>query len=428
MSKEDYQSMSEKPAFAAPSAPTGAYPEAIAIQINVDSGDQVATAFPTDQMPMEADVVETFSLYTAEDYANPLRFLFKTLMYIVLSPFVFMFYLLPMMVKWLCKKIVLCSEASCELLGKCCWATAAFLHTYLFMPIYNYILVPIWTVLVAIYKALDYAVTQVCNAIGYVCMALWSGTKYVATAVWKGMCVVGNFLWVYFLEPIVRGVSYVCNLLCTGIAWVCEGLLFCLTKFCEGVCFVLRSIGTFIAYVGGLLREYVFMPLYNFTVLVCGMLSDGVCCLGRASRDYFFYPMWNGLVCFFSSIRDYVVLPLYNGVVFVVAGFRDNVVYPVWNGMYNYLLLPSYNAACFVAAGIYNAVAWVAAGIYNAVAWTAAGIYNGVVVPIATGVGYVLSAIAAGIEAVGSAVYNGMVKPLLAGVRGVGKALGSLFG
>ena len=179
--------MSALQSFGNPSADSKSVPEAVAIFI--EDTDRIVKAMPTDQDDDYAEVVETYSLYTAEDYQNPLWFLIKTVGYIILSPFVLIFHLLPKFLNWFAQK--LCS-ALCNLCRLLCngllWCMS-FFNKYMLTPFNTYVLTPI------------------CSGISWLCEITYNGIAWLCEKTYNGVVYAGSALHKYLLAPCYKYVQ-----------------------------------------------------------------------------------------------------------------------------------------------------------------------------------------------------------------------------
>ena len=165
---------------------------------------------------IEAEVVNTFPLFTPEDYNNPLRFLGKCILYAIFFPVIFSVFILPKMLKvsWrvtrtACRKlwntIGLISKFISEniltpiwngvgwvfgQIGKLITTMYNFSRDYICIPIYRYILTPIYDCICWFYRTILWAIERAVD-----------GVRWVCNKIWGGFCLIGRFVRDYFIYP-----------------------------------------------------------------------------------------------------------------------------------------------------------------------------------------------------------------------------------
>jgi len=96
-----------------------------------------------EQGAFDAEVVETYPLFTPEDYASPPRLVCKIFLYVVISPFVLLFYLLPKLASWAAGKCCEGAALLCREINNALSVVADKVYTYALLPIYTYVFSPI---------------------------------------------------------------------------------------------------------------------------------------------------------------------------------------------------------------------------------------------------------------------------------------------
>ena len=191
---------------------------------------------------LEAEVTNTFPLYTDEDYKSPLRLVGKSFLYVLFFPLIFLLFLLPKLLKKLCNTMK-------WVLGHTCKG----MYKLILKPLYKIILKPSYEAISWCCNKLTWGASATKNFIHHnILVPCWGGVKAVGRGVrdnvlvpfWEGVKAIGRGVRDNVLVPFWEGVKAIGRGARDYIAIPLKNLLvYVIGKFFEGVRFALSKFG-----------------------------------------------------------------------------------------------------------------------------------------------------------------------------------------